>query len=105
MRWFVLNVEANVEIDITAADGMRELARELADRCIHLGLARVKNDVYQPLERAEVVIDVIGKKKLGDISLGLSCRRLPSSGRVRAMDFTSVPDLRLKGVRIAACFD
>jgi len=52
VRWFVLNVEANVEIDITAADGLRELARELADRGIHLGLARVKNDVYQPLERA-----------------------------------------------------
>jgi sulfate permease, SulP family len=63
VRWFVLNVEANVEIDITAADGLRELARELADRGIHLGLARVKNDVYQPLERAGV-IDVIGKDML-----------------------------------------
>jgi sulfate permease, SulP family len=63
VRWFVLNVEANVEIDITAADGLRELARELADRGIHLGLARVKNDVYQPLERAGV-IDVIGKEML-----------------------------------------
>ena len=59
----MLNVEANVEIDITAADGLRELARELADRGIHLGLARVKNDVYQPLERAGV-IDVIGKEML-----------------------------------------
>jgi SulP family sulfate permease len=63
MRWFVLNVEANVEIDITAADGLRELAQELADRGIHLGLARVKNDVYEPLERAGV-IDVIGKEML-----------------------------------------
>jgi SulP family sulfate permease len=63
VRWFVLNVEANVEIDITAADGLRELGRELADRGIHLGLARVKNDVYQPLDRAGV-IDVIGKEML-----------------------------------------
>jgi SulP family sulfate permease len=63
VRWFVLNVEANVEIDITAADGLRELARELADSGIHLGLARVKNDVYMPLERAGV-IDVIGKDML-----------------------------------------
>jgi SulP family sulfate permease len=63
VRWFVLNVEANVEIDITAADGLRELAQELADRGIHLGLARVKNDVYEPLERAGV-IDVIGKEML-----------------------------------------
>ena len=63
VRWFVLNVEANVEIDITAADGLRELTRELADRGIHLGLARVKNDVYEPLDRAGV-IDVIGKEML-----------------------------------------
>jgi SulP family sulfate permease len=63
VRWFVLNVEANIEIDITAADGLRELARELGDRGIHLGLARVKNDVYQPLERAGV-IDAIGKDML-----------------------------------------
>ena len=63
VRWFVLNVEANVEIDITAADGLRELARELAERGIHLGLARVKNDLYQPLERAGI-IDVIGKEML-----------------------------------------
>ena len=63
VRWFVLNVEANVEIDITAADGLRELARELADRDIHLGLARVKNDLYEPLDRAGV-IDIIGKEML-----------------------------------------
>jgi SulP family sulfate permease len=63
VRWFVLNVEANIEIDITATDGLRQLARELADRGIHLGLARVKNDVCQPLERAGV-IDVIGKEML-----------------------------------------
>ncbi len=63
VRWVVLNVEANVEIDITAADGLRELGLELADRDIRLGLARVKNDVYEPLNRAGV-IDVIGKEML-----------------------------------------
>ena len=63
VRWFVLNVEANTEIDITAADGLRELARELADSGVRLGLARVKNDLYLPLHRA-AVIDVIGKDML-----------------------------------------
>ncbi len=59
----MLNVEANIEIDITAADGLRELARELADSGVHLGLARVKNDLYAPLQRAGV-IDAIGKDML-----------------------------------------
>jgi len=63
VRWFVLNVEANVEVDITAADGLRELAQDLADQGIELGLARVKNDLYEPLDRAGVV-DVIGKDML-----------------------------------------
>lgn len=63
VRWFVLNVEANVEVDITAADALRELAQELADRGIELGLARVKNDLYEPLDRAGV-IDIIGKDML-----------------------------------------
>ena len=63
VRWLVMNVEANVEIDLTAADGLRELAQELADSGVHLGLARVKNDVYEPLTRAGV-IDVIGKDML-----------------------------------------
>jgi SulP family sulfate permease len=63
VRWLVLNVEANVEFDLTAADGLRELARELADSGVHLGLARVKKDVYEPLMRAGVV-DVIGKDML-----------------------------------------
>jgi len=63
VRWFILNVEANVEVDITAADGLRELAQDLADRGIELGLARVKFDLYEPLDRAGVV-DVIGKDML-----------------------------------------
>jgi hypothetical protein len=63
VRWFVLNAEANIEIDITAADGLRELASELADSGVRLGLARVKNDLYLPLHRAGV-IDAIGKDML-----------------------------------------
>lgn len=52
VRWFVLNVEANVEIDITAADGLRALHADLAGRGVRLGLARVKNDLLIPLGRA-----------------------------------------------------
>ena len=59
VRWFVLNVEANVEIDITAADGLRDLHADLANQGVRLGLARVKNDVRSALERANLV-ELIG---------------------------------------------
>ena len=57
--WFVLNVEANVEIDITAADGLADLHADLASQGVRLGLARVKNDLRIALERANLV-ELIG---------------------------------------------
>lgn len=63
VRWFVLNVEANVEIDITAADGLRALHADLAERGVRLGLARVKKDLLGPLERADLV-ELIGAEML-----------------------------------------
>lgn len=62
-RWFLLNVEANVEIDITAADGLRQLQRDLAARGVRLGLARVKNDLRIALDKAGLV-DLIGVEML-----------------------------------------
>ena len=49
VRWFILNVEANVEVDITAADGLRDLHHDLAARGVRLALARVKHDLRMPL--------------------------------------------------------
>ena len=63
VRWFVLNVEANVEIDITAADGLRALHDDLAERGVRLGLARVKRDLLEPLDRAGLV-ELIGEDML-----------------------------------------
>jgi SulP family sulfate permease len=63
VRWFILNVEANVEIDITAADGLRDLHADLATRGIRLALARVKRDLHIPLERAGLA-DLIGQDML-----------------------------------------
>ena len=59
VRWFVLNAEANTEIDFTAADIVEELRAELADRGITLALARVKFEVRDDLRRAGL-IDAIG---------------------------------------------
>ncbi len=63
VRWFVLNVEANVEVDITAADGLRGLHSDLATRGVRLVLARVKHDLQLPLERAGLT-NLIGEDML-----------------------------------------
>ena len=63
VRWFILNVEANVEVDITAADGLRDLHDDLAARGVRLALARVKTDLRIPLERAGLA-DLIGEDML-----------------------------------------
>jgi SulP family sulfate permease len=55
VRWFVLNAEAIVEIDITAADAVQELQQSLATRGIVFALARVKQDLYRQLVRAGLV--------------------------------------------------
>jgi sulfate permease, SulP family len=50
VRWFVLNVEANVEVDITALDAMEALREELTGRGIVFALARVKQDLLDDLD-------------------------------------------------------
>ncbi len=52
VEWFVLNMEANVEIDITAIDMLAELREELTAKNITFAMARVKQDLYLELERA-----------------------------------------------------
>lgn len=59
MRWFVLNAEANVEVDITALDAVDELRRELAHRDVVFALARVKQDLLADLE-AYGPVDSVG---------------------------------------------
>jgi high affinity sulfate transporter 1 len=59
VEWVVLNMEANVEIDLTATDMLVDLEAELTARGIVLALARVKQDLAVYLERAGL-IDRIG---------------------------------------------
>ena len=49
VEWFVLNAEANTEIDLTAVDALEEVRRTLADRGVVFGLARVKFEVQRDL--------------------------------------------------------
>jgi SulP family sulfate permease len=58
VEWFVLNAEAIVEIDITAADVLLELQQTLTEQGIVVGFARVKQDLYRQLQRAGVVAAV-----------------------------------------------
>ncbi len=58
VQWFVLNAEAIVEIDITAADVLLELQQTLTEQGIVVGFARVKQDLYRQLQRAGVVAGV-----------------------------------------------
>ncbi|MFE2943081.1 SulP family inorganic anion transporter [Streptomyces sp. NPDC059255] len=48
--WFVLNTEANVEVDITALDSVEELRREVTERGIVFAMARVKQDLRDQLD-------------------------------------------------------
>jgi SulP family sulfate permease len=45
VRWFVLNVEANVEVDFTALEAMDAVRDEIARRGAVFALARVKHDL------------------------------------------------------------
>jgi SulP family sulfate permease len=49
IAWFVLNAEANVEVDITALDALEALRDEVTRRGIVFALARVKQDLLVDL--------------------------------------------------------
>jgi high affinity sulfate transporter 1 len=49
-RWFVLNVEANVEVDFTALEAVDTLREELTQAGTIFALARVKQDLLARLE-------------------------------------------------------
>jgi SulP family sulfate permease len=63
VEWFVLNAEANVEVDITAVDTLEELRAELASREVVMAMARVKQDLRVKLEAAGLV-DRIGHNRI-----------------------------------------
>jgi MFS superfamily sulfate permease-like transporter len=63
VEWLLLNAEAIVEIDLTAADALGELHDELESRDIVLAMARVKHDLRRQLERIGLVTH-IGQDRL-----------------------------------------
>jgi sulfate permease, SulP family len=58
VEWFVLNAEANVEVDLTALDALDQLRMELNRRGITFAMARVKQDLRDALNAAGVLKNV-----------------------------------------------
>ncbi len=52
IHWFLLNVEANTQLDLTAIDALEEVRRALEARGVVVALARVKQDTRDELARA-----------------------------------------------------
>ncbi|MGH9022079.1 MAG: STAS domain-containing protein [Acidimicrobiia bacterium] len=63
VEWVLLNMEANVEVDLTAIDMLEELRSELERRGVTLAMARVKQDLLVFLRRGGLA-DRIGSDHL-----------------------------------------
>jgi SulP family sulfate permease len=61
--WFVLNAEANVEVDLTAVDTLEQLRATLTDAGVVFAMARVKLDVREQLDAAGFV-DRVGDDRI-----------------------------------------
>lgn len=58
LEWFLLNAEANTEVDLTAVDALESLRRALEDRGVVFAMARVKEDLRVSLDAAGFVDEV-----------------------------------------------
>jgi len=63
VEWFLLNAEANVEVDITSIDALNELREEVGKRGVIFAMARVKQDLRDDLQAAGF-IDRIGEERI-----------------------------------------
>ena len=63
VQWFVLNAEANVEVDITGLDAVEALREELQERGIVFAMARVKQELLADLT-AYGLVDAVGRDRL-----------------------------------------
>jgi SulP family sulfate permease len=58
VRWFLLNAEANVELDVTGADALEQLRAELERRGIVFAMARVKEELREQLAKTPLLAHV-----------------------------------------------
>jgi SulP family sulfate permease len=62
-RWFLLNAEANIEVDLTAVDTLERLRRTLAEDGIVFAMARVKWEIREQLAAAGF-LDAVGEDRV-----------------------------------------
>jgi MFS superfamily sulfate permease-like transporter len=77
----VLNAEAIIELDITAADMLAELAQELQGRGIRFAMTRVKQGLFHELERAGLVALLGFDAFYPTIPVAVAAFRAQGSGR------------------------
>jgi MFS superfamily sulfate permease-like transporter len=63
VRWFLLNMEGNTEVDITGLDALEDVRRDCAAQGIVLALVRVKHEVIERLD-AHGIADRIGHDRI-----------------------------------------
>lgn len=62
-RWFLLNAEANIELDTTGAEALEGLREELVQRGIVFAMARVKQELRTDLQ-AIGFADAVGEERI-----------------------------------------
>ncbi len=80
VEWFLLNAEANVEVDLTGIDALEEVRRTLTDRGIVFAIARLKQELREELEAAGFM-DRIGEDRV--------FMTLPTAVRAYAEEYTA----------------
>lgn len=114
-EWFVLNAEANIEVDFTVRAALDELRRELAARGITFAMARVKRVLAEQLA-ADGLLDTIGpdhafptlpgavagylrayRETHGRLPKGLTVATLPPDPFTGGPPTTQQPDRRPRG--------
>lgn len=85
-NWVILNVEANMHIDYTATEALRDMIIEVEESGGRLGLARLKQDLRSQLQAAGIM-DLIGED--------LVFSTLPEAIRAYAKHFPDVDTPRM----------
>ena len=63
VRWFVLNAEANIEIDVTAADALESLRAGLEEDGVVFAIARLKQELRDELS-ASGFLERVGEERI-----------------------------------------